>query len=300
MLSPSDKLNQLKKAIIYPFDELNDIDDHLLLLAITNQRVKKQLQTRYNAVNNQKLEFLGDSVLGLVITDIIYRYEIFKNEGELTLMKSKLVRNVSLYCFMNVKHLCQVIIGHVKTDKACADVFESIIGAIYIHLEQKGFHSIAFIKRWLRELYDIDAIIDYLLLNPNQNDVCTSVQIEEKVKCDNQLDITKAKMDIKQFYEGGYLDEYTMDELIQKEIAKNAFVSYKTQLSNFYNKYNLIQPVKYIVIKQNPLKIGVVCPINLKCENASYSIIGIGIDYSKKQAEELAAKEALEYLQTII
>jgi len=90
--------------------------------------------------HNERLEFLGDSVLGLLISDYLYRYLPSTPEGELSYLRSRLVEASS--CVQYVQKLG--VSGHLLLGKGeqmndgrgresiLADLFEAIIGAIYL------------------------------------------------------------------------------------------------------------------------------------------------------------------------
>lgn len=106
------------------------------------------------------------------------------------------------------------------------------------------------------------------------------------------------------------LENMSMDNLliqqaaVVKEVAKRTEMRYKTRLDNYYNKYNLQKPVNYIYIQKGRYGkkniVGIACPLNIKCDTGKrymgYNLIGIGESYAKKDAEELAAEQAFNYL----
>lgn len=115
--------------------------------------------------HNERLEFLGDAVLELVVTSFLFRKYPDKNEGEMTSYRSALV---------NTNSLSKVAI-HIGVDKYLllskgesrdtgrarsiihADTIEAILGAIYL---DQGYNAVAnFISEQLLEVIDIDEII---------------------------------------------------------------------------------------------------------------------------------------------
>ena len=76
-------LNRLMKALGYEFNELN-----LLIQALTHRSA--------NANHNERLEFLGDSILGYVIAEQLFHQFPKISEGDLTRMRSSIVRGVTL------------------------------------------------------------------------------------------------------------------------------------------------------------------------------------------------------------
>ena len=87
--------------------------------------------------NNERLEFLGDSILSFVTAHALFRMYPNANEGELTHMRSELVKSDSLYKraeLLNIPYL--LLHGHsIKGElphSMCADAVESILGAIVL------------------------------------------------------------------------------------------------------------------------------------------------------------------------
>ncbi len=90
--------------------------------------------------HNERLEFLGDAVLELVITDYLYGKYPEKNEGELTALRSALVNANTLHAVgsqLGINDFLLLSRGEAKdTGRArqyiLANTMESIIGAVYL------------------------------------------------------------------------------------------------------------------------------------------------------------------------
>ncbi len=90
--------------------------------------------------SNERLEFLGDSVLGLVVNTYLYRHHPQREEGDLTKMKSKLVCGESLSRVAMRLYLGDHILmsrgeastGGRKRASILADAVEAIIGAVFL------------------------------------------------------------------------------------------------------------------------------------------------------------------------
>ena len=105
------------------------------LLASASKRKKKKLD--YQFANNERLEFLGDAVLGAIVADILYRYYGNKQEGFLTNLRSKIVCRSSLNKLAAdigldalVKHTGVVTTAHNSFMNGNA--FEAFLGAVYL------------------------------------------------------------------------------------------------------------------------------------------------------------------------
>ncbi len=93
-----------------------------------------------NLEHNERLEFLGDAVLELVVTDFLYREFPDKTEGDMTSLRSALVNSVTLAAVatdLNVNDYLLLSRGESRdTGRArqyiLANTMESIIGAIYM------------------------------------------------------------------------------------------------------------------------------------------------------------------------
>lgn len=90
-------------------------------------------------VCNERLEFLGDSVLDTVISDYLFALYPGEDEGYLTKMRSKIVNRKSLNEMAENLRLERFIISNnlaIKNNNALGNAFEALIGAIYI---DKGY-----------------------------------------------------------------------------------------------------------------------------------------------------------------
>ncbi len=101
--------------------------------------------------NNERLEFLGDSILSSVISDIIYHEYPEQREGELTTLRSKLVQRDTLDKLAVEIGLQPLIMsnnrGHLNNDGHInGNAFEALIGAIYL---DRGY---AYCKKFMLKL----------------------------------------------------------------------------------------------------------------------------------------------------
>lgn len=173
-----DRVDYLRDGVLY-YPLIDNIDADLIMLAIIEPGSQlylplyNKLLKKYQAINNDRLEFLGDAVLELVVSDMLYQRGI-KTASELTRIRSVLVRNVSLICLMNDRNLCDTS----KTiGKNCADMFEAIVGAVYLHLNQKdNVNPIKIISKWMIEIWNINVIIDDIMKHPKDENICEAIQ----------------------------------------------------------------------------------------------------------------------------
>lgn len=137
-------------------------DPGLLKLALTH-RSYLSVTGQGPRESNERLEFLGDSVLGLVTSEYLYRRHPDEHEGQLTKTKSLLVSKailsrralrMGLGRFVLLSH-SEVESGGRQRLSILADAFESVLGAIYL---DQGFETARrFIHQWL--LAESDAIV---------------------------------------------------------------------------------------------------------------------------------------------
>jgi ribonuclease-3 len=92
-------------------------------------------------INNQRLEYLGDAVLGMVVAEYLYRKLPTSNEGYLTQMRSKIVSRKQLNSIaekMGLQDYIETRNHRPKSGQAIlGDALEALIGAIYIDLGYK-------------------------------------------------------------------------------------------------------------------------------------------------------------------
>lgn len=112
-------------------------------------------------VNNERLEFLGDAILGAVVGDIVYRHFEGKREGFLTNTRSKIVQRETLNKLAREMGINDLILssGHNSSHNSYVggNAFEALIGAIYL---DRGYNAcMCFVeKRVLNELINIDKV----------------------------------------------------------------------------------------------------------------------------------------------
>jgi len=120
-------VQQLEKAFSYSF-----ADQSLAQLALTHSSA--------GAVSNERLEFLGDAILGFVIAAELYGRYPEAPEGELSRMRASLVNQHSLAAIATSVQLGELLIlgpGELKSGgrsraSILSDAVEAVLGAIYL------------------------------------------------------------------------------------------------------------------------------------------------------------------------
>ncbi len=114
------------------------------------------------AINNERLEFLGDAVLGAIVAEMLYKFFPNKGEGFLTQLRSKIVSRESLNNLAIKLGLDKEVIAKADLSRnkhIYGDVFEAFIGAIY--LDQGYLITKKFIERHIVPKYiDIEKLVE--------------------------------------------------------------------------------------------------------------------------------------------
>ena len=120
-------MDKLQKNISYQFNNVE-----LLKQALTHRSVSKK--------NNERLEFLGDSILGCIISRELYQRFPLIDEGQLSRLRSYLVRGQTLAKLAKTINLSETLVlgqgelksGGFRRESIQADAFEAILGAIFL------------------------------------------------------------------------------------------------------------------------------------------------------------------------
>jgi len=112
-------------------------------------------------INNERLEYLGDAVLGAIVADYLYNRFPRKDEGFLTQMRSRIVNRsflTQLTFKLGLNHFVTSNTNSVnESSHIFGDVFEAFIGAIYLDAGYQGAKNFV-IKRVLSTYVDVYAI----------------------------------------------------------------------------------------------------------------------------------------------
>ncbi len=163
---PKDK--KLKNAVEHIIGE-NPSNLMLYRLAFMHSSVSKETIAKGYKDSNERLEFLGDSVLGMITAEYLFKKFPFKGEGFLTEIRSRMVSRESLNVVARKIGLDRLVEydGNRKTvltrTSMYGDALEALIGAIYL---DKGFRFTRsfIIKKILTQHFDIETVVQN---NPN-------------------------------------------------------------------------------------------------------------------------------------
>jgi ribonuclease-3 len=135
----------------------------LLKLALTHRS--------YSADHNERLEFLGDSVLNLAVADLLYARLTELPEGDLSRVRANLVKQETLHRLAVVLGLPEVLLlgegevrsGGQKRPSILADALEAVIGAVYL---DAGFAAAQALVHRLFEAVEINPTMDAIGKDP--------------------------------------------------------------------------------------------------------------------------------------
>jgi ribonuclease-3 len=118
----------------------------LLYQTALNHRSVKDNPTE----NNERLEFLGDAVIGTVVADYLFKKYPYKGEGFLTEMRSKMVNraqlnNIAIQMGLRKMTRFNKMDGGLKTSQIFGNTLEALVGAIYLDKKYD------FTKKWIVE-----------------------------------------------------------------------------------------------------------------------------------------------------
>ena len=126
-------MKELEKKIGYKYKDISYLENALTHSSFANE-------SRHGIRSNERLEFLGDAVLSIVVSDYIYRNCPKLPEGELSKLRAALVCEKSLCRFASDLGVGSYLklsrgernLGGASRPSILADAFEAIIASIYL------------------------------------------------------------------------------------------------------------------------------------------------------------------------
>lgn len=149
---------ELEDKIGYSFK-----DKKLLDKALTHKSYSVERKMVYH---NERLEFLGDSVVGLIVSEHLLKKYLDKDEGFLSKMKSYIVSSKNLYRWAKIIELdkyiklskAEILMGGKSKQQILANAFEAVMGAMYM---DGGFENAKKFISVLLETNHYAPILDY-------------------------------------------------------------------------------------------------------------------------------------------
>lgn len=128
------KFQEIESELSYSFKEKNYLLRALTHSSYSNENKKEKLK------NNERLEFLGDSVLGLIISEYLFSHYSNLEEGQLTKIRAKIVCEASLGEASRSLKLGEYMLfgrgeeltGGRERTSILSDAFEALIAAIFL------------------------------------------------------------------------------------------------------------------------------------------------------------------------
>ncbi|MBE6818467.1 MAG: ribonuclease III [Ruminococcaceae bacterium] len=219
-------MEQLEHIIAYEFQ-----DKQLLKTALTHSSYanEKGAGTKYN----ERLEFLGDSVLGIITAEYLFTNHNDFPEGELTKVRSALVCEKALYRFA-----CEISLGEYlylgkgelhtggrSRPSILADAFEALIAAIYLDggMEAAKTFVLRFIKEAQAEAIEINT--DYKtklqeIIQKNPEERIEYVTLGEKGPDHDKRFIVAVKLNSNIIGEGTGRSKKQAEQLAAKEALR--------------------------------------------------------------------------------
>jgi ribonuclease III len=196
-IDPKEK--DFKKAIAYI---IKGKPQNISLYYLAFRHTSASKKTNFNDFkeSNERLEYLGDSVLGMIIAEYLFKKYPFKDEGFLTEIRSRIVNRESLNQVARKIGLDNLIefegthVNHRRTSMY-GDAMEALIGAIYL---DKGFKFTQkfIISILLNNYFDLDSLIKN---NTNYKSILLSWAQQENKRVDFEIVTENGKNHHKEF-----------------------------------------------------------------------------------------------------
>ena len=149
-MNEQEKMKDLQRLIGYKFKNENLLYEALSHSSFANENKKTRR-------SNERLEFLGDSVLSIAVSDYIFKHFTHIPEGELTKLRASLVCENALFEFSKRIKLGEHIFlgkgeemtGGRERPSIVSDAFEAVIAAIYLDggMEKAREYVLSFIPK---------------------------------------------------------------------------------------------------------------------------------------------------------
>jgi ribonuclease III len=135
---------------------------NLSLYKLATLHTSRSRETNGFRESNERLEYLGDAILGAAVADYLFKRYPFKDEGFLTEIRSRIVNRDSLNLLarkMGVNHIVQFDQKNSQLQQVVlGNTLEAIVGAVYLdkgYLRTKKF----VIDKLIQPYFDLDVVI---------------------------------------------------------------------------------------------------------------------------------------------
>jgi ribonuclease-3 len=135
-----DKLGTLENLLGYKFKDIKLLERAVTHRSWAYENHPNGPESAIRAVDNESMEFIGDSVIGLVIAEELFRKNPTLSEGDLTLMKHQLVSTTSIGRIgdrMRIGNFLRVSRGEEKTGgrkklQLLTNTLEAVVAAVFL------------------------------------------------------------------------------------------------------------------------------------------------------------------------
>lgn len=180
-------MESLETKLNYKFNNIELLKNALVHSSYANE-------VRGNTHSNERLEFLGDSVLSIIVADHIYHKYPNMPEGELTRLRASLVCEKSLCALSRELSIGEYLLlgrgedknGGRERDSILADAFEAVLAAIYLDggMDAAKTHIMNTVLRDLKHHGNDDTFKDYKttlqeIIQRNPEESVTYILVDE-------------------------------------------------------------------------------------------------------------------------
>lgn len=185
-MSETEPFRKLQENIQYTFQDMA-----LLKQALTHSSYSNEVRLK-RFENNERLEFLGDAVLEVSVSEYLYKTYLNMKEGELTKLRASIVCEPSLaFCARLIELGTFIYLGRGEEstggrerDSILSDALEALIGAIY--LDGSFCEAKAFVERIILEdlehkklFFDSKTILQEMVQSIYKKKLCYELLQEE-------------------------------------------------------------------------------------------------------------------------
>ena len=220
-------LGNLEKNLNYKFKDIA-----LLLTALTHSSFANE--SKKGLKSNERLEFLGDSVLSIVVSEYIFKNYPELKEGQLSKLRANLVCEKTICKFSKKLDVGSfLLLSHgerngngANRDSMLADAFEAIVAAIYLDgglSEAKNF-ILKFVKAEISSRSDF-LVNDYKtilqeIVQKNKGETISYLLVEETGPAHNKFFKMEAKINSNKIGVGFGKSKKEAEQMAAKEVLK--------------------------------------------------------------------------------
>ncbi len=221
-------MESLETKLNYKFNNIELLKNAIVHSSYANE-------VRGNTHSNERLEFLGDSVLSIIVAEHIYHRYPNMPEGELTRLRASLVCEKSLCAFsreLGIGDYLKLGKGEDKNggrerDSILADAFEAVLAAIYLDggMSAAQTHIINTVLRDLKHHNDEDAFKDYKttlqeIIQRNPEESVTYILVEESGPDHNKQFTVAVKLNSNVIGQGSGKSKKQAEQMAAKQALK--------------------------------------------------------------------------------